>query len=159
MTLLAAFISLLVAQAAPAWSVALDPSAAHASNVHWTFSLSAGYCGGWQIGNGVFIQPETPLSFADPVPSDAVLFAGQAADVSIQNGVLQVAPAAGLAHSQICTQGDRQFTVELLPSLGLTNPDAGTYVVDVWTGTNPSMQQLPVTVDDPPTSDTSDQTE
>jgi hypothetical protein len=151
--LLSAIFSLLLTQAAPNWLVAVDPTTAHATNVHWTFSLSAGYCGGYQIGNGVFIQPEAPLSLPDPVPPDAVLFAGQPADVSMQSGVLRVAPAPGLVRSQICLQGQRPFTIELLPSLGLSNPDSGAYLVDVWTGSDPTVQQLPLTVDDPSASD------
>ena len=54
---------------------------------------------------------------------DSVLFAGQPADVSLKNGVLRVAPSRELVWSQICTLGPRQFTIELLPSLGLANPD------------------------------------
>jgi hypothetical protein len=133
---------------APAWSVAFDPTTAHASNVHWTLSLTAHYCGGFQVGDGVYLQPEAPLALPDSVPADGVLFAGQAADVSLDNGVLRVAPSPEIAHSMICMQGDRPLTVELLPSLGLTNPDPGTYAVDVWTGAQTTPVSLPVTVDD-----------
>jgi hypothetical protein len=143
------FFSLLLGQAAPTWSISVDPDTAQASNVHWTLSLSAHYCGGFDIGDGVYLQPEAPLALPDPVPPEDVLFAGNAADVSLQNGVLRVAPSPTIAHSMICMQGDRPFTVELLPALGLSNPDAGTYVVDVWTGSNPTPVQLPLTITDP----------
>jgi len=109
-------------------------------------ALSARYCGGYDIADGVFIQPEAPLALPDPVPSDAVLFAGMPADVSIQNGVLRVAPSPDLLWSQVCIQGDRPFTVQLLPALGLTNPDSGTYVVDVWIGSGSAPVSLPVTI-------------
>jgi hypothetical protein len=49
----------------------------------------------------------------------------------------------------ICMQGDRPFSVELLPALGLSNPDPGTYTVDVWTGSDPTPQPLSFTVVDP----------
>ncbi|HEX8966256.1 MAG TPA: hypothetical protein VF937_00145 [Chloroflexota bacterium] len=134
---------------ASSWSVAVDPNTPQTSNVHWTISLSAPYCGGYQIGDGVFIEAEAPLAFPDPAPADAVLFAGEPAQVSQTNGVLQVSPAASLARSMICMQGDRPFTIELLPSLGLSNPDPGSYAIDVWVGSGSQPVQLPVTIDDP----------
>ena len=136
------------APATSAWSAAIDPSAPGATGTHWTVSLSAHYCGGYDLGDGVFIQPEAPLALPDPVPPDAVLFAGQSADVSVDNGVLRVAPSPGLARSMICMQGDRAFTVELLPSLGLTNPGSGNYAVDVWIGSGGAQVQLPITIAD-----------
>jgi len=129
-----------------AWSAAIDPDQPNATSVHWTITLSATYCGGYAIGDGLFIQPEAPLSLPDPVPPEAVLFAGQAADVSLQNGILRVAPSPLLAQSMVCMQGDRPFTIELLPSLGMTNPDAGTYTVDVWKSSTGGPVQLPIVV-------------
>ena len=129
--------------------MSVDPATAQASNVHWTVQLAARYCGGYQIGDGVYLQPEAPLALPDQVPAEDVLFASNAADVSLQSGVLRVAPSPDLARSMICTQGDRPFSVELLPALGLSNPDPGTYTVDVWTGANPTPQPLTFTVSDP----------
>jgi hypothetical protein len=123
-----------------AWAIDVDPATAQTGGVHWTLSLSARYCGGYALGDGVFIQPETPLTLPDPVPADAVLFAGGAADASVQNGVLRVVPSDDRLWSQVCIDGDRPFTVELLPSLGLTNPDPGTYTVDTWIGAGPPAQ-------------------
>src|ERR1700682_346746 len=80
----------------PAWSATIDPSAPGAVGTHWTISLTARYCGGYQIGEGVYIQPEAPLTLPDPVSVDAGLFAGQAAEVVVDNGVLRVAPSPGL---------------------------------------------------------------
>jgi len=129
--------------------MSVDPATAQASNVHWTVQLAARYCGGYQIGDGVYLQPEAPLALPDQVPAEDVLFASNAADVSLQSGVLRVAPSPDLARSMICTQGDRPFSVELLPALGLSNPDPGTYTVDVWTAANPTPQPLSFTVVDP----------
>lgn len=146
---LSAVFSILLAQSAPAWSVTLDPATSGASNVRWTVSLSARYCGGYQIGDGVYIQPEAPLALPDQVPSQDVLFAGNAADTSLQNGVLRVSQSPEVVRSQICMQGSRPFTIELLPALGMSNPEAGTYTLDVWTGADPTPQQLPVGIQDP----------
>jgi hypothetical protein len=148
--LLPLFLGQPVGQPAPApaaWSVALDPPAAHAAGVRWTISLSANYCGGYDIGDGVFIQPEAPFAFPDPVAADGVLFEGGAADVHLENGVLRVVPSSDRLWSQVCIQGERPLTVELQPSVGLTNPDAGTYDVGVWIGAGQQVQ-LPVVVTD-----------
>jgi hypothetical protein len=65
----------------------------------------------------------------------------------LQNGVLQVQPAPDRLWPQICAAGDRPFRVELLSSLGLSNPDPGTYAVDVWIGSGSPPVQLPISVD------------
>jgi hypothetical protein len=147
--LLSTAFALLLAQSAPAWSMSVDPATPQASNVHWTLQLSAGYCGGYRIGDGVYIQPQAPLALPDQVPAEDVLFDGNATDVSLQDGVLRVAPSPDLARSMICLSGDRPFSVELLPALGLSNPDPGTYTVDVWTGAQTTPVALPVTIQDP----------
>ena len=128
------------------WSATFDPSTPDATNVQWTLTLSAMYCGGYAIGDGVYISPEAPLALPSTVSPDGVLFAGGAAVSSLNAGVLQVAPAPDLARSMICSQGPRTFTIELLPSLGLTNPDAGTYAVDVRIGSASPPVTLPVTI-------------
>jgi hypothetical protein len=78
-----------------------------------------------------------------------VLFNGAAADVSLDGGVLRVAPSHLLAQPMFCQTGDRQFTVELLGSLGLTNPDAGDYAVDVRLGSDGTPQQVSIIIDAP----------
>jgi hypothetical protein len=128
------------------WSLAINPTTAGATNVDWTISLSAPYCGRFRIADGVFIQPEAPLAFPDPVPSEDVMFDDGTAIASVQNGVLQVQPSPDRLWPQICAAGDRPFSVELLPSLGLTNPDPGSYAVDVWLGSGSTPTQLPVDV-------------
>jgi hypothetical protein len=138
--------ALLVAQSAAPPSLTFDPAVAGAPNVHWTITLSAPYCGGYGIGDGVYLQPEAPLTLPTTVPSDSVLFDGQPAAVSVQDGVLRVAPSPTLVQSQICLPGDRPFAVELLPSLGLSNPDAGEYTVDTWIGSGGTPLKLTVDV-------------
>jgi hypothetical protein len=144
-------LAVLFAQPAQSPSIAFDPTSAQATGVHWTITLSAPYCGGFRIGDGVYVQPEPPLALPADVPAAAVRFNGQPADVSLTDGVLRVAPSHTLAQSMLCQAGDRQFTVELLDSLGLTNPDAGDYAVDVWfgPGSDETPQQLPITIDAP----------
>jgi hypothetical protein len=129
------------------WSVSIDPSTGQASGVHWTVQLAAPYCGGYRLGDGVHIQPQAPLAFPDTVPSDGVVLAGQPAQAALDGGVLVVSPAPGLAQSMICMPGEQPLTVELVPSLGMANPDPGNYVVDVWLGSSGAAVQLPVTVD------------
>jgi hypothetical protein len=146
-----AFFTLLFGQAMPqpiAWSAMVDPSTANASGVHWTLLLSAHYCGGYNLGDGVHIEPEAPIALPVPVPSDSVLLDGLAAVPSADNGVLSVLPAPDRLWSQVCLQGERPLTIDLLPDMGMTNPSAGTYAVDVWIDSGPHVQ-LPVTFDDP----------
>jgi len=144
-------LALLFAQPGQSPSIAVDPPTAQATGVHWTITLSAPYCGGFRIGDGVHLQPEPPLALPADVPAEAVLFNGQPADVALQAGVLRVAPSHTLAQPMFCQRGDRQFTVELLGSLGLTNPDAGEYAVDIWFGPAAASppQQVPITIDAP----------
>ena len=131
----------------PSWSVSIDPSTGQASGVHWTLQLAAPYCGGYRLGDGVHIQARAPLAFPDSVPSDGVVLAGQPARAVLDGGVLVVTPAPGLAQSMICMPGEQPLTVELLPSVGMANPDAGSYMVDVWLGSNSTPVELPVAVD------------
>ncbi len=153
MNALAVGIALLLAQPAPPASITLDPSSPLATDVHWTVTLSAPYCGGFRIGDGVYLQPEAPLALPTDVPSGAVLFDGQPADVALQGDVLRVAPSLALAQPQFCQAGSRPFTIELLGALGLTNPGAGDYAVDVWLGSGGATLKLPVTIDDTTASD------
>ena len=80
-------LAVLLAQPAQAPSLTFDPMSPQATNVHWTITLSAPYCGGFRIGDGVYVQPEPPLALPADVPADAVLFNGQAADVVLQDGI------------------------------------------------------------------------
>src|SRR5579859_4195391 len=134
MNVLAVGIALLMAQPAPPASISLDSTSPLATSVHWTVTLSAPCCGGFRIGDGVYLQPEAPLALPADVPPAAVLFDGQPADVALQGDVLRVSPSPTLAQSQLCQAGSRPFTIELLGSLGLTNPGAGDYAVNVWLG-------------------------
>jgi hypothetical protein len=131
----------------PSWFVSIDPSTAQAASVHWTIQLTAPYCGGYRLGDGVHIQPQAPLAFPDTLASDGVVLGGQPAQATLSDGVLVVSPAPGLAQSMICMPGEQPLTVELVPSLGMANPDPGNYVVDVWLGSSGAAVQLPVTVD------------
>src|SRR5207237_7378929 len=101
------------------WSGRRDRGTAAGTDVDWTLELSAPYCGGLRLGDGFHIQPQAPLAFPDSVAPDGVLLAGQATQVALDDGVLVVAPAPGLAQSMICMQGERPLTVELLPSVGM----------------------------------------
>jgi sugar lactone lactonase YvrE len=140
-------LTVLLMQAAHVPSLTFDPTAAHSTNVHWSFTLSAPFCGGFRIGDGVYIKPEAPLALPATVPSDAVLFDAQPAAVTLQDGVLRVLPSRTLAQPMLCTTEARPFTVELLSSLGLANPDPGEYAVDVWFGSGNTPLKLPVTID------------
>jgi hypothetical protein len=138
------------APAAPATvtpSLAVDPNQPGATP-HWTFTIGAAYCGGYRIGDGVYVSPEPPLSLpSTPLDGTNTLFAGQPAAVNAVNGALRVAPGPGQVWSMICMAGQRPLTVELLPPAGLALPtDAGNYAVDVWTGANPTPTTLTFTV-------------
>jgi len=120
----------------------------------WTFNLSAPYCGGFQIGSGVYLSPEAPLAFPDTFSDGSVLFAGNPASFDIQEGVLRVSLGPGIAQSMICMQGDRPLSIELLPSAGFTVPDVpGDYAIDVWTGARSTPVAAAFTV---PTADDAD---
>jgi len=138
--------AVLLAQPATSPSIIFDPASPDASGVHWIVTLSAPYCGGVRIGDGVYIEPEAPLSLPGTVAADAVLFDGKAAEVDLQAGVLRVRPSPALAQSMICLPGNQLFTVELLSSLGLANPGAGDYVVDVWIGSGSTLARLPIAI-------------
>lgn len=122
---------------------------------HWTISFSAPYCGGYRVGDGVYLSPEPPLALPDPVPDGSVLFAGSAGALTPINGGLRVAPAPGTLWSMICIQGDRPLTVELLPDAGFGLPDQpGDYVLDLWTGERPTPVAIAFSVpaEEPATS-------
>jgi len=70
----------------------------------------------------------------------------------IQGDVLRVSPSPALARPQFCQAGSRPFTIELLGSLGMTNPEPGDYAVDVWLGSGGPTLKLPVTIDATPAS-------
>jgi hypothetical protein len=155
MNRLVAAFALLFAQPATSPTITFDPVSPHASGVHWIVTLSAPYCGGVRIGDGVYIKPEAPLSLPGTVAADAVLFDSKPADVALQSGVLRVRPSPTLAQSMICLPGDQLFTVELLSSLGLANPGAGDYAVDVWIGSGSTPARLPITIAAPGTAPSS----
>jgi hypothetical protein len=114
---------------------------------HWTVNLTAPYCGGFQVGDGVYLSPEAPLALPDTLPDGSVLFAGKPASFSLANGALRVALGPGIVQSMICMQGERPLAVEVLPSSGFALPDApGDYTLDVWTGARPTPVQLTVSV-------------
>jgi hypothetical protein len=139
----------VLAQPALPWSLVVEP-AVPGQSVHWTLELSAPYCGGFRIGDGVYLHPEPPLSLPDQVPDGSVLFQGQPASVTFISDSMRIGPAPGTLFSQVCVQGERQFTVELLPDAGLALPgEPGTYAVDLWTGADPS-QVVTLTFDVPP---------
>jgi hypothetical protein len=136
------------AQTAPAaWTATVDPDVASAAT-HLTITLSAAYCGGFRVGDGVYVQAEAPLVLSGPVPDGSALFAGGAATTDSVGDALRFTPAPGRVWSQICIQGQRDLSVELTPDAGFTLPDQpGTYALDVWTGEN--AQPVTVTFDVP----------
>src|SRR5690348_12786357 len=79
-------------------SVTVDPDQPGATP-HWTITLGAGYCGGYQVGDGVYLSPQAPLSLPATMPDGSALFAGQPAAVDWVNGALRIAPGAGLVQS------------------------------------------------------------
>ena len=128
-------------------SIEVDPNQLGATP-HWTITIGATYCGGYRIGDGVYVSPEAPLALPSSMPDGSVLFAGQPAAVShVDGATLRVGPAPGQAQSMLCMPGDRPLTVELLPEAGFTLPtDAGDYAVDVWTGADPTPQNFTFSV-------------
>jgi hypothetical protein len=139
----------LLAQAGAPWSLSVDPPTA-GQTPHWTLELSAPYCGGYRIGDGVYVRPEPPLALPNVVPDGSVLFQGQPGSVTLTPEALRIGPAPDMVFSQVCLQGDAQFIVELLPGAGLALPaDPGTYAVDLWTGADP-IQVVTLSFDVPP---------
>jgi hypothetical protein len=140
-------------------SVAIDPAQVGATP-HWTITLGAAYCGGYRVGDGVYVSPEPPLALPSTVPDGSVLFSGQPAAVDWVDGALRVGPGPGLVQSMVCMAGQRPLNIELTPNAGFSLPaDPGDYAVDVWTGSNPTMLTLTFTVpaaadaEPPPSSD------
>lgn len=130
-------------------SVVVDPAQSGATP-HWTITLGAVYCGGYRIGNGVYVSPEPPLMLPSSVPDGSVLYSGQPAATDWVNGSLRVGPGPGLVQSMICMAGQRPLKLELMPSAGLSLPsDPGDYAIDVWTGADPTVNSLTFTVPAP----------
>jgi hypothetical protein len=139
-----AFASPVLAQPLPA--LVVDPLQPGATP-HWTISIGASYCGGYKIGDGVYVSPEPPLALPSSIPDGSVLFAGQPGAIDWVNGTLRIGPGPGLVQSMICMAGQRQLNVELLESAGFVLPtDPGNYALDVWTGADPTPVNLPFTV-------------
>jgi hypothetical protein len=123
-------------------SVVVDPAQPGASP-HWTITVFEPYCGGYKIGDGVYLSPEAPISIPQSPADGSILFAGQPASVSQVGNALRVAPSPDTFWSMVCMPGNRSLTVELLPQAGMALPDAGgTYAVDYWTGANPTPVTL-----------------
>ena len=132
-------------------SLAVDPDVGGATP-HWTITLGAAYCGGYRVGDGVYVSPEPPLALPPSVADGSTLYAGQPASATLDpvTGALRIGPGPGLVQSMICMAGQRALKVELLPEVGLGLPaDPGDYVVDVWTGADPTVMNLGVTVPAP----------
>ena len=137
---LASPVIVMAQSAAP--SVSVDPALPGASP-HWTITVFAEYCGGYRIGDGVYVSPEAPLAVPTSLPSASVLFAGGPASVTQVGTALRIASAPGLAQSMICVAGDQPLSIELLPEAGFALPStAGSFVLRLWTGAQPT----PVTV-------------
>jgi len=137
-------------------SVAVDPNQPGATP-HWTITLFEPYCGGYRIGDGVYLSFESPMTTPTNPPDGSLLFAGQPASVSRVGDALRVAPSPGTLWSMICAPGDRSLTLELLPPAGVTLPDAaGTYALDYWTGANLTPNTLSFDVPDPTDGSSSD---
>lgn len=127
-------------------SISADPDQPGATP-HWTITIGAEYCGGYRVGDGVYLRPEPPLALPASLTDASVLFAGQPSSTDRTNGVLRVAPAPGLVQSMICLQGQRPLQIELLPEAGFALPDApGDYALDVWTGADATPISLVLTV-------------
>jgi hypothetical protein len=117
------------------------------ASAHWTVSLTAPYCGGYGIGDGVYVRPEPPLTLPDALPDGSVLFQGRPASASIVGDAVRIGPAPDTVFAQVCQTGERPLTVELLADAGLALPaEPGSYAVDVWTGARPDVTVLPVEV-------------
>jgi hypothetical protein len=132
-------------------SVQVDPGQP-GTTPHWTITLFEPYCGGYKIGDGVYLSPESPLALPQNLPDGSVLFAGQPASATLVGNAVRVAPAPGVVGSMICMQGNRSLTINFLPQAGLTLPDAGgTYALDYWTGADPTLDTVSFEI--PPVSD------
>jgi hypothetical protein len=137
-------VSGVLAQSLPSLSVdPLQPGA----TPHWTITIGAQYCGGYKIGDGVYVSPEPPLALPSAIPDGSALFAGQPGAVDWVNGTLRIGPGPGLMQSMICMAGQRPLNIELLPTAGFALPaDPGDYALDVWTGADPTPMNLPFSV-------------
>jgi hypothetical protein len=131
-----------VAPTAVTPSLSVDPDQPGAMP-HWTITLAAEYCGGYRVGDGVYLAPEPPLMIPTSMPPDSVLFAGQPASLDRVGAALRVGPGPGQVQSMICAPGSRALTVDVLPTAGFSLPaDPGQYTVDAWTGAD----QTPVSL-------------
>lgn len=130
-------------------TLSVDPDQPGATP-HWTIGLAAPYCGGFRIGDGVYVRPEAPLTLPPSLPDGSVLFEGHPASISQVGDALRIGPAPDTVWSMICQPGQRPFRVELLPAAGLALPaDAGSYALDVWTGANPTPATVSIDVPAP----------
>src|SRR5690348_4620869 len=68
---------------------------------HWRIRLGAEYCGGYRIGDGVYVSPEPPLALPSSVVDGSGLYSGQPASVNWVNGALRIGPGPGLVQSMI----------------------------------------------------------
>ena len=136
---------LLLGTGAPDWHVDVF-TASDSGAATWTITLSAPYCDGYAVDDGVFIRPEPPLVLPESVSASDVLLADGPANVSVADGVLRVLPAQGGAQSTECSRGDRDFTIKLLPEVGLRTPDFGDYAIDVWIGSGATPTPVRVSV-------------
>jgi hypothetical protein len=127
-------------------SVSVDPDQPGATP-HWTITLAAAYCGGYRVGDGVYLAPEPPLVMPTSLPPGSVLFAGQTASLDRVGAALRVGPGSGLAQSMICTPGSRALTVDVLPAAGFSLPaDPGQYTLEAWTGADQAPISLSIDV-------------
>jgi len=122
-------------------TLTVSPSAAVAMSATWTLHLSAPYCGGFRIGQGVAVQPRPPLTL-EMLTARGVRFDQLAAETEVVGDVLWVRPAPGQIWSMICLQQEQPFTIDFT---GVANPPAGTYTVTVWSGAHPDPISLAVT--------------
>lgn len=77
-------------------SLAVDPDTAGATP-HWSITIGAAYCGGYRVGDGVYVSPEPPLALPVSVADGSTLFAGQPATAIVDpvTGALRIGPGPG----------------------------------------------------------------
>jgi hypothetical protein len=132
-----AFVGLAQPASAQSSAALVVEQSAPGAVPHWTLTLATPYCGGYRIGDGVYLRPQPPLSLPTDLPDGSVLFEGQPATVSQVEDALRIGPAPDVVWSQVCLNTDRPLQIELLPEAGLSLPaDPGSYAIDVWTGAN-----------------------
>ena len=128
-----------VGTAAPGLRVSRAPEGGAA----WVVTLDVPYCGGYAVGDGVYLELLDSFTWPDTVQPGSVSFADGPANVSLDrmSGVLQVKPAAGRIWAQFClANGTVPLTVMLAPSLGLAAPNDGDEALEVRTPSSPPRQ-------------------